>query len=338
MPIMFKDSDLKALIAEVEKDLEKSLGIAKENLRKAAEDQPEEASAGGPPPAEVSAPPADGPPPAAATQDPGDGSALDAPPPGPEASAGAPVDAPADPGMDGGEAPLSVDELKAEYAEMGSQDPEMLKMHYLAAKAALFEVMGADADPAGAPADPGMDGGMDAGGPPPPPAPAPAMKMELDSVAPTKAGAGEDRLADVAPTKAGKGEDRLKAVAPAKAEKAELKASPGNGGVAVATKKSESNEQLEALQKSYDDLVNTVGSLAALLTKPERKAVTTVNAVAKPGAEKQEIKLTKSEAMAKLNEVAQNPRLSKNDRDLINSFCVGNVGLDKIEHLLRDSK
>lgn len=55
----------------------------------------------------------------------------------------------------------SVEQLQSEYVQLGQQDPEALKQHYLACKSALMALMGADQ-------------GQDAGSPPPAASPAPA--------------------------------------------------------------------------------------------------------------------------------------------------------------------
>jgi hypothetical protein len=218
-----KDNALKQILAEVEGEIATLLKSEKDKLAKAAEESaggesspaesaPAEsgggdASAGGPP--APSAPPA--------------GASPSAPPAGPEMGA-APA-APADPaaaggGMDAG-APPSLEELSAEYAKL---PPEELKMHYLAAKTALFQVMGA-ADggagaaaggPPGAAPSPSPAGAPPAGGPPGaspsagpagdvPPAP-PAMKGEMPWG--SKKEGDDSRASDSDPTPSGTGQTK----------------------------------------------------------------------------------------------------------------------------------
>ena len=151
------DTELSLLLREVEAEMKAALAADKK-LNKAEGDLGDDA---GSPAPEASAP-APGPDAGAPAGD--DGLAPgDAPAPGDDLAAD-----------DGGGGDLDPEALKAEYAQL---PPEELKIHYMAAKAALFELMGgaAGGDAGGAPA-PGPDAG--AGAPPPeasaPPAPAPA--------------------------------------------------------------------------------------------------------------------------------------------------------------------
>jgi hypothetical protein len=186
-----KDSELKAILAEVQADLDKSLDLEVKKLSKAAgeDEMPAEEP-------EMSAAPAE--------ETPGEDHAPAEETPGEEHSAPAdeapmgdepPADeasAPADPAAedpaaaDGAEGAMSPEELEAEYSKL---DPETLKMHYLAAKAALFAAMGGGAGgapeasaPAAPPAAPPAAGpGMEAS------APAPAMKSEKNDASLSKA-------------------------------------------------------------------------------------------------------------------------------------------------------
>lgn len=162
---MMKDSELKALLREVEAEMKAALANDK-GLRKNDGDLGEDEGA----PAEASAAPAaEGSAPAGPPADDGMGPG-DAPPPGDDIAAD-----------DGGGGDLDPEALKAEYAQL---PPEELKIHYMAAKAALFELMGgADGAAAGpeasaAPAGPGPE----ASAPPPAPAAGPdeeAFKAEM---------------------------------------------------------------------------------------------------------------------------------------------------------------
>lgn len=279
-----KDSELKAVLQEVKAELADLLK-SEEQLAKAVEDKPEEkspeasapapeaspeASAEASPPAEESAPPA---PNAEMSAAPGEGEA-----PAPQGdmmdqgagAEGAPegneIEATADP-----------ETLKAEYAKL---TPDELKMHYMAAKAALFEIMGQEqAAPAPAP---------EAAPPAAPPAAEPAMKGEMKP--------------------------------------------EGNGGEVKALKKSEDAEKVEQLEKTLQERNQEVELMAKaldmVLKTPVRKAITNIQTVPEQKA------MTPEEVKQKLKQVAGSP-LKKSDRDLINKFCVGSIGQDKIEHLLK---
>lgn len=186
-----KDSELKAILAEVQADLDKSLDLEVKKLSKAAgeDEMPAEEP-------EMSAAPAEETPgedhapaeetPGEEASAPADEAPMGDEPPADEASA--PADAaPEDPAAaDGAEGAMSPEELEAEYAKL---DPETLKMHYLAAKAALFAAMGGGAGgapeasaPAAPPAAPPAAGpGMEASAPPP------AMKSEKADASLSKA-------------------------------------------------------------------------------------------------------------------------------------------------------
>jgi hypothetical protein len=184
-----KDSELKAILAEVQADLDKSLDLEVKKLSKAAgeDEMPAEEP-------EMSAGPAEETPGedhAPGEETPGEemSAPADEAPMGDEASAApeasADEAAPADPAAEGAEGAMSPEELEAEYSKL---DPETLKMHYLAAKAALFAAMGGGAGgapeasaPAAPPAAPPAPGGMEASAPPP------AMKSEKGTASLSKA-------------------------------------------------------------------------------------------------------------------------------------------------------
>lgn len=330
--IKVSEEKLRELLDEVEEELSKSFQTEVGKLSKAAplDEDPSASPAGSPPPASPDASASVGP-----DASPAPDASASPPPPAaegsaesPEASGAAPGEAPGEmpPGAPGEGAPgedaqPSMDELVQAYSQL---DPESLKMHYMAVKAALFQSMGAgdgapdaSAPPAGAPP---------AGGPPAasPPASAPPEmgKAEgvLDAVAPSKAGAGKDRLAPVAPSKAGAGEDRLAAVAVGKKEK---------------------ETELESLKKSQAEMETALGSLVGavrtMLETPQRKAVTSAAEMAfVPRTEAPAKTLSKTEILSKLNEKAKTPGLKKSDRELINQFCVGAVDAKDIAHLLTE--
>lgn len=140
---MMKDSELKALLREVEADMRAALASDK-SLRKNDEVFVEEGAPAATQAPEGSAPPA----PVDGGMGPGD-----APPPGDDIA-----------GDDGGGGDLDPEALKAEYAQL---PPEELKVHYMAAKAAVMELLGAN-----------EAGGPEAAGGPPPEASAPAAPDE----------------------------------------------------------------------------------------------------------------------------------------------------------------
>lgn len=191
-----KDSELKALLAEVEQEiggLIRAEGLSKgEGSPPIEESTPGEASPGVAPGAE--------------------GSAAS-----PEASAVPPGEAPGDisPAMGGEEAPVDgaapgqeqeVD-LKSEYLKLGQEDPEALKEHYLACVEALQQILGQGQGQPGAEAAP--PAGPPAGAAPAgPPMGEPGMgKMELGAIAPTKVDVGKDHLKANEVTSIGKSED-----------------------------------------------------------------------------------------------------------------------------------
>lgn len=347
-----KDSEFAAILSEVEAEIGSLLKSEQEKLAKAAptDDSPAEDEGSAPAGDEgalgADAAPADeGSAPAGPEGSaPGDEASASAPPMD-EGSAPAPDMQAQDPAADAS-APADPAMLEAEYAKL---PPEELKAHYMAAKAALFKLMGAggDAAPApdaGAPMAPPAPG-AEGSAPPVPGAPgAPGLdpmmgKMELGSIAPSKASAGKDILDQYAPTKADGGEDRLAAVAPAK--KGELSAGKkvninnnGQGdhnlGKSEAGLSKSERDELNELKGTVNGLMKALENLA----QPVRKAVTSVAFV--PKAEVQEKRaLSKAEVTAKLSEVTSNPSLKKSDRELVNAYFDGKIDLGQIEHLLK---
>jgi len=319
------DEQLKQVIAEVEAQVETMLykseplakGFPPKDDEPAAEDEGKSAAA-----PEDKGPSADAPadpPDAAAVQE---EAPMDAAPAAPAAPAPA-MAPPVDPGMDAG---MGLgDALKAEYAAL---PPEELRAHWEAISGAVMDMVGGQMA-----ADPGMAPEI-----PAPMAPAPAMpampaipgaappelamKNELEAGTVTPAGAGEDHLAPLAPTKAGAGEDHLEAVS---VHKSQL---------------DEANKEIESLKKSQKDTEETLGQFTkafeVLLNKPQRQAITSLSAIGKPGSDDApKVVLSKSQVMDKLRVITCDPTLKKSDRDLIDSYCVSKVSLDKIEHLLK---
>lgn len=330
-----KDSELKNILAEVEAELVGILKDTSADLRKAAGEDDGGSDEGGSEGGEGSAPASEGASegggeaPVAATAPessaPAEGSAA------PEASAPAPDAAMGDPAMDAG--PVDPEALKAEYAKLA---PEELKMHYLAAKAALFEAMGA-ADAAGPEAAAGAPGMAPdaAGSAAPAPTPAP--------MAPAPAGpaAGPmDPMAD--PT--------MKAEVPA-----DMKNNPANGGtqraavpdaIKAGVKKSETDLVLEDLKKSdseksdkIKELETMVEGLAKALDlvvgQPMRKAATRISDVQfVPKTPEAAKSLSKSEIETRLVNLVKAGKLDANQRERVISFSMGHASAEQIQDLL----
>jgi len=133
-----KDSDFKAIVANMEADLQKSYEAEKANLlAKAAGDEPEESKS---PEAEASASP------------PVDESSSPAPE-APVAGGAAPGDGPPamDPaaGGDPGGAPMTVDALVAEYQQLAQSSPQEFEMHLQAIQMVLDQSGGGAGGPPG---------------------------------------------------------------------------------------------------------------------------------------------------------------------------------------------
>lgn len=187
------EKQLKSLLAEVEAELEdvlKSSNLKKNETLNANggegagsilkadpglgdEGAGGEASAGGPPPGEG---------------DMGEGS-----PAGPADAS--PTSAPEEGAMGGDPAMDQVDPeaLKQEYASL---PPDQLKMHYMACKQALMEIMGAQGA-AGPEASAGPGPGASAGGPPPGPEGSPTFKSEAKIRELEKTVAGLGKVVDI---------------------------------------------------------------------------------------------------------------------------------------------
>ncbi len=313
-------SEADKFLAELESDLRGAVQTEVAALRKSAT----LAKADAPPPKEEEAPVEEAP---AADAGPAEGAPPEAEPAGPPAGAPPGMDAGAPPGADagmppggapgmdpaaGGEAPMSPEELQAEYAKL---PPEELMQHYKAAKEAVFALMGGGAGDGAMGAAPGMDAGappgMPPGGAPPgmPPA-GPDAGSPPGGMPPPGMDAG-------APPPAAPG-------MPPEEEKP------------MPAMKSEDMSKAE-----ITDLKTQVAEMQAVIlkmaTQPVRKAVTAADYVAKPTEEAHTVvlpNLTKSQAMAKLS--AKATELSKKERALVNEYVFGNKSLQDVAHLLKD--
>lgn len=125
---------------------------------------------------------------------------------------------------------------------------------------------------------------------------------------------------------ADQGAEGLGAGAPAmKAEPAAKKA-----GLMEKSEKNIANDsRLQELEAQVEGLVK---ALDLALGQPMRKAVTSVAYV--PRTEETKPSLSKGEVVEKLKEITKQP-LKKSDRELINRYCLGEVEVDKIQHLLQ---
>ena len=304
-------SDVAELLKSEEEAIE-ALSKADPGEETPAEETPSGSSAEGSDEASASAPEGGAP----STGD--DTAGGDAPPPGPDAS----MDGGGDPAAGGdpaGGGDMSPEALQAEYAKL---PPEELKMHFLACKAALMAVMGGAGDGA-------APGGPEASAPPAPPAPeasappAPPMgKKEF----------GGDGSGKMKAGKMAKSEDILsleqrlaKMEARSSAEVEEMKK-------ALASK----DETIANLEKK---MVEVVSGFKKIIDKTAvRKSVSGVTYAAKAGAPAPGTvdlsTLKKSDVVKKLNEVTASPTLSKSDRDLINSYVTGNVGIEAVAKFL----
>lgn len=111
--------------------------------------------------------------------------------------------------------------------------------------------------------------------------------------------------------------------------------------------KSEDNtlikSQLETLSKENVELKKNVESLVDAMTKfvntkkaPARKAITEIGFLNKSEEEKTEEKaLSKGEITTILSRKAQEPTLSKSDREAIDKYYLGNAGQEIVRHLLK---
>lgn len=314
-----KKSEIDSLLAEVEATLTAALKEEQEKLSKAhpgeetPAEKPSDTSATAPkePEASTSPPPGDGDTSDASAPDASASASPDASAPPADASA-PPADgsAPQDPAMDASNDPQA---LQDEYSKLGAQDPEALKNHYLACKAALFALMGAGADASAPPA--GAAPGSAA--PPAPPAASPAPPVASPSPDAPPAMKSEKSAGGM----------------PTTTEEA-------NGGKGMM--KSE-NDQIKNLTEKLAKQEEAMGALLSVVTSvvetPVRKAITSVAHLAKTEevAKNDVSKLSREEVKASLRRAAEKP-LKKSDRELINSFDLGHIGVEKIAHLIGDVK
>ena len=258
-----------------------------------------------------------------------EGSAPQASPKAPEA--GSPTETPEEsPGEAETPAPASTDEqtqnpateessgpeaLVAEYAKLPIEE---LKMHVMAAHAALMQAISSP------------EGGSPQGASP------------------------EGTAPEAAPGVAPEGSQPEGQEPPM--GKKEMKSSDGNGGKIVKSEKTDLEIRLETLEKSLKEKEDTINTLETKFTEATdglkkfveksdnqalRKSISGISFDKKPGSEegKSNVTLSKSEAVQKLNALTSDPdrmgKLAKSERESISQYILGNAPQTVISHLLK---
>jgi len=310
-----KDSEVKKILAEVETEIGALLKSESDRLAKGHEESPgegsaSEGSAGGPPEGSLSAPPGpedtSGAPPMDGSGAPPVDDGSGAPPMDPSAPPDGAVPPPGafqDPAADQG--PVDPEMLMAEYAKL---PPEELKVHYMAAKAALAQVMGGDPDGQGAIAPPPSPSPAGPPSPSPSPSPAPLAQAEVP--------------ADMKNLPANGGSQKA-AVPDA------IKSETAVEGTALAKAQKDFDEKSADLEKQIELLVKAVDMV---IGQPIRKAVTGVSFVPRTVDPKAEP--SKDEINAKLGEVIRGRKLSKSESERAIAYSMGHIGYEQIKDLL----
>lgn len=304
MSLEIDEAALDGILNQVSEELAPILKSEAQKLNKEESGSPEESSgsASGEGEASASGGGEDGPPgaDASAGAPPADASASAAPPAGPPgASPSAPPAASPSAGM-----PTDPAQMAQMVAQM---PPEAVKALYLAAKQALFA--------AAPPAAPDMSAGPGA-----PPAGPSAPPMAPPAGPPPDASAGAPPMDPAM----GKGE---------------FKASPGNGGK-LAVKKSEADPEIAELKKALKEQGEALEAFAKAFTRmastPQRRAVTSVAALAKSEESNEEPKpMSKSELNARLSEQIKSGKLEKKDKEAVRRFYdTGSTNVNLVKHLL----
>lgn len=93
----------------------------------------------------------------------------------------------------------------------------------------------------------------------------------------------------------------------------------------------------EELKKNVESLVNAMAKFVNSKKAPARKAITEIGFLNKSEEEgkTEEKALSKTEITTILSRKAQEPTLSKSDREAIDKYYFGTVGIDAIRHLLK---
>ncbi len=93
-------------------------------------------------------------------------------------------------------------------------------------------------------------------------------------------------------------------------------------------------KEIEELKEKLAKTEGAVMGLLKAISSPSRKAVTSIADLAKSDTV-DVTTLEKSEVHSRLKKASENPSLSKADRSLINSFGYGEIGVDKVAHLIK---
>ena len=196
--------------------------------------------------------------------------------------------------------------LKAEYMKL---PPEELKLHFMAAHAALMELAGGDQGQEGAPE--GAPGEQ-------PQAPAPAEGTPAP---------GEQSMV----------------------QKKEIKASEGSGGTMKKSESAfeqrlktlekslkEKDDTIQAMEEKFGKAVEGITTFIQTRTGVGlRKSISGISFDKKPGDEPELAPMAKSEVVKKLNELTASPSLKKSDRELINKYLISGTPQSTIAHLLK---
>jgi hypothetical protein len=304
-----------SIVAELAKN--ESDALAKSDDDKGSEGSPEGSSAddAGGPPADAGSAPAD-----AAGSSP----APDAPPADPAAGSAAP--APADAGAgDQGAGVLDPAALQAAYAAM---PPDELQMHMQAIQGA--------AQAAGIlPGGPGAGAGPVAGGPPP----APPVDPAGASASAVPGGPPPGIPPQGSPPPFGKGEMGAgERVAVAKGNE---KANGGSEAEAFKTKEGEAfgKSEQDLLTKKVAELEEEKALFEKalnLMAAPAQRAITGRDMAFLGKSEEKKPKAlpaTRAEALTKLKTIISEKPLTKAERDLVVSYNLGNVEIEKLESI-----
>lgn len=247
-------------------------------------------------------------------------------------------DQPQDPGAMQSYSP---EELMSEYLKL---PPEELDIHLQAAMAAKEQQAGAQQQPApDAMAQPPASPSPAAPAPAPSPSPLAQNENRLDAVSPSKANGGQNRLLDVKPTDAkSAGPSRLADVAPSKEHMEST--DPATKGNKAMGKSEQEQDNLKKSEAEKDSLIKTLQEDVEILTKavkhvletPVRKAVTSISFIPRadaapaPAAEEKKAPQNLSDVRARLNQLTQDPKLAKSDRELITAWYERRASLDQL--------
>lgn len=196
--------------------------------------------------------------------------------------------------------------LKAEYMKL---PPEELKLHFMAAHAALMELTGGDQ---------GQEGASEGAPTEQPQAPVPAEGTPAP---------GEQSMV----------------------QKKEIKASEGSGGTMKKSEAAfesrlktlekalkDKDETIQAMEEKFGKAVEGLTSFVQARTGIGlRKSIAGISFDKKPGDEPELAPMAKSEVVKKLNELTASPSLKKSDRELINKYIISGAPQSTIAHLLK---